>query len=341
MQCAGDAIVCFDEGGIVRAWNRAAERIFGYPRAVAEGQALRTLLQVDIPELVPHSNGSRSVRVGLLCRGANGTLVDADWSFSAVIDEAGVRTATIGIAREPGAAGRGRNELAEAARAATVGEVVTAIAHQLSQPLGAVLIAAKTCLRGFERKTLNNDEIIQALTRLSADATRASDMVAKVRRLAPASPPDRRLLSVNDVIRQTLDVLQPSFHGSRIDLSMELTEVPVVAGDRVQLQQVIADLVTNALQAMSADGDGSGSLWLRSIAAGPNEVWVEVEDSGPGIPASMRAELFAPFATSRPGGLGLGLAVCKAIVEEHGGKIWAAPGSRGAKLVFSLPVPRI
>jgi PAS domain S-box-containing protein len=337
LQGAPDAIVCLDDRGIVQAWNGAAERLFGFPRPAAEGQPLQTLLQIEIPVLVSQSNGPSSACADLLCRGADGTLVGAEWSFSAVFDDAGARTATIGIARKLNERRRVERELAQAARAATVSQVTSAIAHRLSQPVGAILITAKTCLRGFERKTLTNDEIVEALGRLSADAARASDMIAQVRALPPASTPERELLSVNEVLRQTLDAMQTEFDGGRIAIRTELAELPLVAADRIQLQQVIANLVANACQSIGMNGDRTGLLRIRSVANGPDEICLEVEDSGPGIPPAMQEQVFAPFVTTRPNGLGLGLSVCRAIVEAHGGRIWVAPSANGARVVFSLP----
>ena len=337
LQSAPDAIVCLDDRGVVQEWNSAAERLFGYPRAVAEGQTLQTLLQLDIPELLPRPTGPPSARADLRCRGAGGTLIETEWSFAAVIDEGGTRTGTIGIARAINETRGLERNLAHAARTATVGEVTTAIAHQLSQPLGAILITAKTCLRGFERKTLTNDQITEALSRLSADAARAADMIAKVRALAQSSTSARELLSVNDVVRETLEMMRSEFHGGRIEIRTALGDLPFVVADRVQLQQVIANLVSNAVQAMSAPADRPGVLLLRSIANGHDEVRLEIEDSGPGISPDMHDQVFAPFVTSRTNRLGLGLSVCKAIVEAHGGKIWAAPCARGACVVLSLP----
>ena len=337
LQSAPDAIVCLDDRGVVREWNSAAEQLFGYPRAVAEGQTLETLLRLEIPELRPRPTGPPSARADVCCRGAGGTLIETEWSFAAVLDEAGTRTATIGIARAISETRGLERNLARAARAATVAEVTAAIVHQLSQPVGAILMTARTCLRGFERKTLTNDQITAALSRLSADAARASDTIAKVRALAQSSTSAPQLLSVNDVVCETLDVMRSEFRGGRIEIRAALGELPLVVADRGQLQQVIANLVSNAVQAMSAHADCPGVVLVRSIATGRDEVLIEVEDSGPGISPDMHDQVFAPFFTSRPNGLGLGLAVCKTIVEAHGGKIWAAPCARGACFVLSLP----
>jgi PAS domain S-box-containing protein len=229
-----------------------------------------------------------------------------------------------------------RSERAHLLRVLTVDELSTSLAHEINQPLGAILNnaeAARILLAKGPDKAGTIPEIVDDIIQ---DARRAGDIIRKVRRVLKKSDVQFERLPVNGLIEESLEIVQNSLALNNVMLRRELApDVADIGGDRVRLQQVLLNLVTNALDAMKEAP--SKVLTLRSAMEGPDTVTVSVEDSGPGVAEGSQGSVFQPFFTTKKGGLGLGLAICRSIVEEHEGRIWQVndPG-RGAIFSFSL-----
>ena len=246
------------------------------------------------------------------------------------------------IESEKEAAYEARSQLAHVGRVTTLGELTASIAHEVNQPLAAAVINGNACLRWLADEPPNLDEARQAVTRLVKDANRASEIIAQVRALTKSSPPQKDWLAINDIILATVSLIDSEILQNNVSLRTELADdVPPVQGDRVQLQQVILNLILNALEAMSRIPEGSRLLTISSARIDAKGALVTVQDSGVGLAPENLDRAFSAFYTTKPEGMGMGLAISRSIVEAHGGRIWATPNSpRGAVFQFILPVGR-
>jgi PAS domain S-box-containing protein len=228
-------------------------------------------------------------------------------------------------------------ELAHVARMATVGELTAWIGHEVNQPLAAVVTNGGACLRWLGRGTL--DEARSSVESMIRDARRASEIIRSIRALAKKSEPEKAPLGINDVIGDVVRLVQREAlrHGASLRLELAPT-LPSVLGDRVQLQQVIINLVLNALQAMASVTGRRRVVLIRSQRKDDGRVIVAVVDTGDGIDAKSMDKLFQAFFTTKPSGMGMGLSICRSIIEAHGGQVSAAnnPGP-GATFQFILP----
>jgi PAS domain S-box-containing protein len=229
-------------------------------------------------------------------------------------------------------------EFAHAARVSMLGELTASIAHEVNQPLGAILTSGETALRWLDRPKPDLGELRALATRTVSDSKRAGDVIRRIRSMASHGEPELIELSLNDVVEEVMLFLGPELKRQTVQATLELApDLPFVLGDRVQLQQVIANLAVNALQAMAGQADQR--LFIRTTLTDSRKVCALVEDNGPGIPEEQLPRLFQSFFTTKKGGMGIGLAICRSIVEAHGGGLEAAnlPGSRGARFLFTLP----
>jgi len=234
-----------------------------------------------------------------------------------------------------------RAELARVARVAMLGEMATSIAHEISQPLVAVTTSASSSLRWLARQPPNLDEALAAAEETVREANRASAVISKIRALLKKEPPRAEQLEIKDVIQQVLELARRELARARITVRTELDpEAPALIGDRVQLQQVILNLILNAIDALVAVNDEPRMLVIRSARA-EEGVLVQIQDFGKGIDARETEKIFEPFFTTKPWGIGLGLSVSRSIIEAHGGQLWVTPGSpRGSVFQFLLPKAR-
>jgi C4-dicarboxylate-specific signal transduction histidine kinase len=232
-----------------------------------------------------------------------------------------------------------RVELAHVARVATLGELTASIAHEVNQPLAAVVTNANACLRWLAGHAPNLDEARQAIARIIRDGHRASDVIGRVRALVKKSPPRQDPLDINEVILEVIALTRSEAQRNRVSLETQLADnVPCIPGDRIQLQQVILNLLVNAIEAMSGVGEGPGQLSVSTCKDESQGIRVIVQDSGPGLDPESLAHLFDPFYTTKPEGMGMGLAISRSIIEAHGGRLWAtANGGKGAMFQFTLP----
>jgi PAS domain S-box-containing protein len=231
-------------------------------------------------------------------------------------------------------------ELARATRVTTLGELTASIAHEVNQPLGAVVNAAAACRRWLDGGTPNLDEARSAVDWIVNEGNRASEVIRRVRALANKADIERVALDVNDVVKEAIALVQREFISHRVSLRMELAStLPTILGDRVQLQQVIINLVMNGIEAMQSITDRPRELVIRSRQDETHRVLVTVTDSGVGISAENTDRLFNAFFTTKSSGMGMGLSICRSIVEAHGGRLSASSNEGpGAAFQFVLPL---
>jgi C4-dicarboxylate-specific signal transduction histidine kinase len=231
-------------------------------------------------------------------------------------------------------------ELAHANRVATMGQLSASIAHEINQPIAAVIANASAGLRWLGARPPELEQARQAFARIVRDGKRAGEVIAHVRALVKKAPPRRDRSDINEAICEVISLTQGELQRHRVGLQTGLADgLPLVPGDRVQLQQVIVNLIVNAVEAMSGASDGPRELTIASGAVDSNDVFVEVQDTGPGFDPANLDRLFQSFYTTKPEGMGMGLAISRSIVEAHGGCLSAAPNKpRGAVFRLTLPV---
>ncbi len=232
-------------------------------------------------------------------------------------------------------------ELAHANRAATMGQLTASIAHEVSQPIAAALANAEAALLWLDRQRPEIDEARHALSRIVRDANRAGSVVGRIRELIKKAPPRQDRLEINTAIREVIELTHGEAVKNGVAVRADLADgLPPVYGDRVQLQQVMLNLTINAVEAMSIGSDRARELRISTTPAEDDSaVRVTVEDTGPGLAPVAPQRLFEAFYTTKPGGLGMGLSICRSIVEAHGGRLWATANQpHGAVFCFTVPV---
>lgn len=234
---------------------------------------------------------------------------------------------------------RTQSQLAHVTRLTSLGELAASIAHEVNQPLTAITSSGEACRKWLDRPTPELEEARESLDRIIASAARASDVIGRVRALARKCDPLRQVESLDCIVSETLSVVQHEIAHHRITPKVELAAMDgLINADRVQLQQVIINLIINACQAMNAVKAVHRALCIRTWVSG-DEVVLEIADQGPGIPVEVLPVLFNPFFTTKENGLGIGLSICRSIIDFHGGRIWATsqPGE-GASFLIALPL---
>jgi PAS domain S-box-containing protein len=231
-------------------------------------------------------------------------------------------------------------ELEHANRVATMGQFIASIAHEVSQPIAAAVTNAQAALRWLDARPPDLEEVRQTLGRLVKDANRAGDVIGRIRALIKKAPPRKDWVDINEVIREVIELTRGVALKNGTSAQTALLEsLPLVEGDRVQLQQVVLNLIVNAVQAMGAVAEGPRELFITTAQAEPNGVLVSVRDTGPGLAPATVERLFEPFYTTKPTGLGMGLSICRSIIEAHGGRLWVeANEPHGAIFQFLTPV---
>ena len=227
-------------------------------------------------------------------------------------------------------------ELTRVSRATTMGELTASLAHEVNQPIAAAVTDANTCLRWLTREQPDLEEAREAALRVVKDTTRAAEIISRIRLFFKKSTSRRELVDVNDVVREMIVFLHSEATRYNIVVGADLsTDLPQVTGDRVQLQQVLMNLMTNGIEAMK-NIDGTRRLMLRSLAE-KEQVLLSVSDTGVGLPAQQADQIFDAFFTTKLDGTGMGLRISRSIVESHGGRLWAENNSpRGASFYFTL-----
>ncbi len=231
-------------------------------------------------------------------------------------------------------------QLAHANRIATMGQFAASIAHEVNQPIGATLVNAETALRWLAASPPKPESARQCLERIIADSKRGGDIIGRIRDLAKKAPAQREDLAINGIVLDVIGLTRSEISDRGVTVRTDFAQnLPYLPGDKVQLQQVILNLIMNAIEAMSEVADGPRELLISTESADADGLLVTVADTGSGLSAAGGARIFEAFYTTKPGGLGMGLLICRSIVEAHGGRLWATPNQpRGAVFRMMLPV---
>ena len=258
-----------------------------------------------------------------------------------VLDASGDLVQFVGSSMDISASKRAEEaqlDLAHVNRVTTVGELTASLAHEVNQPIAAAVTDANTCLRWLARDQPDLEEAREAAARVVKDATRAAEIIARVRMVFKKGAAQRELVDVNDLIREMIILLRNEISRQSIAVRTQLAEaLPQIMGDRVQLQQVMMNLIMNSIDAMK-DVDGTRELTIHSRSADCEQVMVSVSDTGGGLPSQQADQIFNAFFTTKAHGTGMGLRISRSIVESHGGRLWAADNSpRGASFHLTLP----
>ena len=233
-------------------------------------------------------------------------------------------------------------ELARVTRISALGALAASISHEVNQPLAAVVTNADACMIWLSSDPPNLEEARAAVDCIAQQGTRASDVVRRIRAMFTKATPERTRVQVNELIREVGALMQTEASRNQVEMQTELaTDLPASTGDWVQLQQVMVNLITNGIEAMSAVTDRPRRLLIRSEIQGQDEVLVAVRDSGVGIEPRNDRRIFDAFFTTKAQGMGMGLSISHSIVEAHGGRLWASTNSDyGATFQFTLPADR-
>jgi signal transduction histidine kinase len=232
-----------------------------------------------------------------------------------------------------------RAELARATRLMTLGELTASIGHEINQPVGAVVTNADAGLLWLDAEPPDIEEARQALDRIVKEGNRASEVIARIRALVKGTPPRKDWLKINETILEVVALTRSDAQRNGVSLQTQLSgDLPLIPGDRIQLQQVILNLLANAIDAMREVDEYQRELLVGSRKHESDTVLVEVRDSGAGLDTGGLNRVFEAFYTSKPDGMGMGLAISRSIVEAHGGRLWAAHNvPKGAVFQFTLP----
>ena len=234
-----------------------------------------------------------------------------------------------------------RAELERVARVTTMGELAASIAHEINQPLAGVVTSANAGLNWLAANPPNLSKTRETLERILRDGTRGGEVLARIRALLKRTPPAKTLVRVNQVVRDVLALTAGELRQHSIELSLELAhDLPGMRGDSIQLQQVLLNLIKNAIEAMAGIANGQRTLRIQSRPEeldGKRAVAVEVSDTGVGFSGTDCSRLFEAFHTTKPQGMGMGLWISRSIIEAHGGRLWATGQPRGALFQFTIP----
>jgi signal transduction histidine kinase len=232
-----------------------------------------------------------------------------------------------------------RTALAREQRVSMLGELTASIAHEVKQPIAAAVTSAQTAVRWLEAQPPELGEVREALSRIVRAGKRAGDVVGRIRALVAKAPPRKDPVEINAAIREVVELTRGEAVKNRVSVRTDLAEgLPLIQGDRVQLEQVILNLILNGIEAMTGEGVASRDLRISSRRDGAEGALVAVADTGPGLAAGKLEQVFAAFYTTKPSGLGLGLSICRSIIEAHDGRLWASANEpRGAVFQFTLP----
>jgi signal transduction histidine kinase len=230
-------------------------------------------------------------------------------------------------------------DLAHVSRVTTMGELVASIAHEVNQPLGAIVTNGSVCLRLLSRDTPDLDKSREIIGRMIKDGMRASEVIKRVRELLHKAPSEKAPLNINETVQEVIALVSSDVLRSKVELRAELAaDLPPVIGDRIQLQQVILNLILNARDAMSEVRTHPRELLITTLKSKSGDVVVAVRDSGKGLDAKDAERIFDPFFTTKAEGMGLGLSISRTIIEAHSGTLWAKPNEgKGATIQFTLP----
>jgi two-component system sensor kinase FixL len=344
-----DTIIVRDMDDVITFWNRGAEERYGWTRQEAIGQVSHSINKTSFPAPLPEIKAELT-HTGrwegeLLHTRRDGSVVTVASRWALQRDEQGKPVAVLETnnditerKRAEEALQKVQTELTHVSRVMTVGELTASIAHEVNQPLAAIVTNGNACLRWLAGATPNLSEARQAVERIIKDSYRASAVIARIRSLVKKTPPRNDWVDLNEVIVEVLALAQNEARRNRVLLKRQLKQdLPRVRGDRVQLQQVVLNLIMNGLEAIARNKDGARELSVSSDTDDANNVIVAVRDSGEGLDTANLERVFDAFYTTKPEGMGMGLAISRTIIESHGGRLWATANSpKGAVFQFTL-----
>jgi two-component system, LuxR family, sensor kinase FixL len=355
-----DTVFVRDMHDIITYWNRGAEELYGWKGEEAIGKLAHQLLQTRFPEQLVEitevllRTGRWEGELVHIKRNGTEAIVASRWSLqqdgqgrpAAILetnnDITERKRAEEELRRREATLHEAQMELAHANRVTTTGQLAASIAHEVAQPIAAAVTNANAALRWLGAQPPELGEVGQALGRIVNDGKRASDIISRIRALVRRGPPQKDQLDLNDTILEVVAVTRTELLRNGVALRTSLADgLPVIQGDRIQLQQVVLNLTLNALEAMSGSNEGPRELLISTKEEGTNGVLVAVHDSGPGLQPDSSERLFNPFYTTKPSGMGMGLSICRSIIEAHGGRVWATPNApQGAIFQFTVPQQR-
>ncbi len=349
-----DAIFVRDPANVIIYWNRGAERLYGWTADEAIGRNADDLLQTRFPADLARINtdllasGHWEGEVTQAKRDGSEITIHSRWSLQR--DKNGKARATMETnsdvtqrrAAEQGMR-KAQADLAHVTRVTTLGELAASIAHETSQPLAAIVSNGEAGLRWLNRESPNVDAAKVSLEKMVGSARRAHEVIARLRALARRSDTELATIDLNEVVEECLALIHREMEDRHVHLELSIDRsLPPILGDRVQLQQVIINLVMNALQAMT-NPDSPRVLRITASADGPDRdlAVLEVIDTGTGLAPEIAGKLFTAFHTTKTDGMGMGLSISRSIVEAHGGQIGASPNPLGGAIfTVRLPVDR-
>ncbi len=347
------AVIGIDPKGRINYANPFLERLIGYPLNELTGRPLASiLLESDHAELTnrlaaaarkgprPHS------RWDLVC--ASGARRSLAWSTVRLNDTNGDYAGLLSIGEDitdrltaERNLERTRRELERLGRANMLGELVSALAHELNQPLAAILSNAQAARRFLASEGTGQSELPEILDDIVRDDKRAGEVIRRLRLMLQQEDTERDCFHIGDSVHDVLAIASGELDSHGITVRPSLSpDLPPVEADRIETQQVIMNLLVNAMHAVSDAPAERREIRIGAQSLGREYLMVSIEDKGPGVPVEAVSRLFEPLFTTRSGGLGMGLAICRRIVEAHGGRIWAESTDEGARFSFTLPVAR-
>ena len=277
--------------------------------------------------------------VGIVTLGRKEVRPFTDRQISLFRDFAAQVTIALEITRRERQYREMQSELARANRVATMGQLTASIAHEIKQPIATARNNAAAALRFLDKSPPDVAEVREALTCIVSDADRANDVVDRIGSLIKKAPPRKEVVDLNAAILEVTALTRGEEVKSGVTVGTQLAgDLPPIRCDRVQLQQVMLNLIVNAIQSMSGVEDGNRELHISTASIEPGGVCVAVRDTGHGLRPESLLRLFEPFYTTKPDGMGMGLSICRSIIEAHGGRLWATKREpRGALFQFTIP----
>jgi PAS domain S-box-containing protein len=352
VESSDDAIWSKNLEGTITSWNRGAEILYGYTASEIVGQPVTTLAPADQQEEIAGimekiRRGESVDHLETVRVTKDGRRIDVSVTVSPIKDAHGRFVGAATIARDITASKKAqaeaieqRAELAHLSRVTMLGELSGSLAHELNQPLTAILSNAQAAQRFLAHDDVDRDELREILSDIVDQDKRAGEVIHRLRLLLKKGEVEVQPVDVNNAVREVLKLIRGDLVNQSVSALTKLEPgLPTVSGDRVQLQQVLLNLVMNACDAMNGNAPADRQIVVSTELSDDPVICFSVSDRGHGLAAGELEKVFEPFFTSKAHGLGLGLAVCRSIITAHGGKLWAVNNpEKGATFHFTLPV---